>query len=138
MAFGEIRCCLLLKEAILVTRAVPGATALDAGPADPADARAVGSFLSRLHRAGLVHGSLFARNLLRTPGGGFRLVDLDHAQVHANGRLPPLPPRARDLAFLEASAPGSRADRLRALCAYARALGSWLAYRMELFDGLRG
>ena len=145
IAFGERRTCLLLNEAILLTEAVPGgATLATTALNHPSAARELGGFLARMHQAGLIHGSLFARNVLLTPNGGFRLVDLDQAQAHASGRLPPLGTRAKDLSFLGDSIKGSRTDRLRALAAYARAVGeenreiglAALAWREEARDRL--
>ena len=124
IAFGEKRTCLFLREAFLVTLAVPGGLTLETtGIPDPGTARGLGIFMARLHRAGLVHGSLFARNLLRTPDGSFCVVDLDQAQAFAPDLLPPLGPRSRDLAFLDESAKGSSSDRLRALRSYAQTVG---------------
>ena len=124
IAFGEQRTCLLLREALLVTLAVPGGLTFEiTGMEDPAAACALGGFLAGLHRAGFIHGSLFTRNLLRAEDGSFCVVDLDHARAYAPGRLPPLGPRSRDLAFLDESARGSRQNRLRALQAYAQAVG---------------
>jgi tRNA A-37 threonylcarbamoyl transferase component Bud32 len=112
------------QPSILLTEAVPGgATLATTGLNHPAAPRELGLFLARMHLAGLVHGSLFARNLLLTPDGGFRLVDLDQAQVHSCGRLPPLGTRMRDLTFLGESIKGSRTDRLRTLAAYAKSVG---------------
>lgn len=124
IAFGERRTVLLLREAFLLTLAVPDAIPLHEVP-DEGTISAVdlGHFLAALHRAGLVHGSLFARNLLWVPDGSLRLVDLDHAQALAPKQLPPLEPRSRDLAFLEASLSLPPAFTREALAAYTGETG---------------
>ncbi len=124
IAFGEKRTCLFLREALLLTLAVPGGMTLETiGLPNPATACTLGSFVARMHRSGLIHGSLFTRNLLQAPDGSIRVVDLDHARVFAPGRLPPIGPRSRDLAFLAESVHGSRQNRLRALHSYAEMVG---------------
>ncbi len=124
IAFGEKRTCLFLREALLITLAVPGGVTLQTtGIPNPAAARALGIFVARLHRAGLTHGSLFSRNLIQAPDGSIRVVDLDHARACAPGRLASLSARSQDLAFLDESIRGSRQDRLRALQSYAQEVG---------------
>ncbi len=123
-AFGERRTLQLLRDSFLATLAVPLAVPLHTPPEGTVvPAAELGCFLAALHRAGLVHGSLFARNVLWVPGGGFRLLDLDHAQALVPDRLAPLGPRARDLAFLEESIPLPAESSGEALTAYAEATG---------------
>jgi tRNA A-37 threonylcarbamoyl transferase component Bud32 len=124
VAFGERRCLLLLREALLLTIRVREAVPLSSAPADgTVPAVELGGFLAGLHGAGLVHGSLFARNVLFVAGGGFRLLDLDHAQALSPERLPPLSSRARDLAFLAESLPFLPEFGKRALQSYASETG---------------
>jgi len=97
-ALGEERTFRLLRAAFLATEWVPDSAApnprrlLETGTAE-----ALGAFVGTFHAAGLIHGSLFGRNLLLTPDGSYRLVDLDRASVV---RGLSLQARARDLAFL--------------------------------------
>jgi tRNA A-37 threonylcarbamoyl transferase component Bud32 len=124
-AFGERRSFLLLREAVLLTQAVEGGTPLDAVE-DPTaeDGALVGRFIARLHRAGLTHGSLFPRNILRAASGTLAVLDLDRAQAASPQRLPPIKRRARDLAFLAVALADLPAPiHRRALITYARETG---------------
>lgn len=120
VAFGERRTLFLLREAFLLTLAVPGAVSLSSA-AVPSEV--LGSFLARLHRAGLLHGSLFARNVLLAPDGSICVVDLDRAQMHAPGHLPSLTRRARDLEFLASSTGIDTEIRRQLVGSYAAATG---------------
>lgn len=99
-AFGEERRAGFLRRAFFATE-----TIADAAPVgSEASAHALGSFLRRLHAAGFSHGRLYARNLLATPDGTLRIVDLDRTTF----RLRPVrgPRAARDLAHLLVSIEG--------------------------------
>lgn len=131
-AFGERRVLGLLRHAFVASVTFEGAEPLSKRVPDGRDRdRALGRFLGRLHAAGATHGRLFARNLLGTPDGAFRLVDLDRARVRRDGPAP-ASARAKDLAFLSESLAHLPLSRHRAvLAAYGLALG---ATRQELRD----
>ncbi|MCU0727634.1 MAG: lipopolysaccharide kinase InaA family protein [Planctomycetes bacterium] len=116
VAFGERRQSGLLRESFLATLTVPGAQPLSVHHLAGRDStERLGRFLGRLRATGLLHGSLFARNVLALPDGGFRVLDLDRARIRPGGS-PWCREFARDLARLDASLPGlSCARRLRVL-----------------------
>ena len=112
VAYGERRRVGFLRAAFLATETVP-----DAQPvADDVDAGDLGRFLRRIHDGGFTHGRLYARNLLVTGEGSFRIVDLDRASLTEETAHPG--PAALDLACLLASLPGIGAEQLFA--AYGR------------------
>ena len=123
-AFGEDRWFGFLRQAFVASVTADGGVPSSEAPPDSAGAAAaLGAFLGRVHRDGLCHGRLFARNLLVLPDGTFLLVDLDRATCRP-GRMPSRGARGWDLACLAqslGSAPAALA--LRAFAAYRRATG---------------
>jgi tRNA A-37 threonylcarbamoyl transferase component Bud32 len=88
VAFGERRRSGVLRAAVLVTEAIPGAAPLDEwlrdGKGGPSIAGQAGRYVARMHLAGFAHGDLNARNLLLSgPEPEIRNVD--------SGRGHPLP-----------------------------------------------
>ncbi len=125
VAFGERRTLGLLREAFVATETVPGAVPLTpAHLADRAAAHALGQFLRRLRTVGLLHGSLFARNLIVGGDGRLRVVDLDRAVLypligHGRPQQEFLSRWPRELACLDASLAGwRRTQRLRAFLTF--------------------
>lgn len=110
VALGERRSLGLLRESFLATLTAPGAASLEeAPPSTRAQGEALGRFLGGLRAAGLVHGSLWSRNVLAGRDGGHLVVDLDRARILVPGETAALDAAwARDLARLAVSLPGLR------------------------------
>ena len=116
VALGERRILGFLREAFVATEEVPDAVPLEPSHLEsPGAARALGAVLSGLRSAGLLHGRLFARNLLTLPDGTFRVVDLDRARARrccgeSHGIMAFVRPWAADLARLLESLDGLPAE----------------------------
>jgi len=108
VAYGEERHLGFLRRAFLATATVAGAV-----PVDPdISVEAVGNFLRRIHDGGLSHGRLYPRNLLVSPDGSLRMVDLDRARLTDE---PATGPRAAsDLVYLLSSIDGIDGDAIHA------------------------
>lgn len=117
IALGEHRKAGFLREAFLATETVEGARPLDITLSRDG-ARALGACVGRLHAGGIVHGGLFPRNVLATPDGRYRVLDLDRARESRS-----LEDRAFDLACLAESVTVSPRACGEALRAWSRVCG---------------
>ncbi len=112
VAYGEQRHLGFLRRAFLATATIAGAVPV--GP--DVSVETVGNFLRRIHDGGLSHGRLYPRNLLVSPDGSLRMVDLDRARLTVE---PVTGPRAAtDLVYLLSSMEGIDGDAVHA--AYGR------------------
>ena len=77
----------LLDSFDLITEAIPGAVSLAdaaiAGTATQTDWHKVGKVIAQMHRAGVWHADLNARNLLLRNDGQWMIIDLDRARLRS-------------------------------------------------------
>jgi tRNA A-37 threonylcarbamoyl transferase component Bud32 len=126
VALAERRGWILLRDALLVSRTLAGAAAVEALGPCPGLPAAVGRAVGRIHAAGWADLDLAPRNLLATPhaGGGWEIAKVDSPRLR---RVPPgHAARARDLARLLADLGGAWDDAARGavLAGYAEVAGA--------------